>query len=105
MNNNRAPNHPASKFDFSRSRNYGYAEASDLLPNPVFGRVWQDACDVGFYVKDEHPAVPGVDPAVLGHRTLYTLLEEQQDSEGTTTAWLFVTDDAHGGRTIKVYND
>jgi hypothetical protein len=51
------------------------AEASEL---PPFGRVYDDACDVGFTVLGHHAEV------------VFALQEEHRDREGDVTHWTFV---------------
>ena len=42
-----APTHSIDRFHFSKSENLLVAEMSDLGRN-FAGRIWNDACDVGF---------------------------------------------------------
>lgn len=57
------PVHSASKFTWKNG--VGVAEASDLRPVPLFGRLFNDACDLGFRLLN--PATGRCEPFYLSH--------------------------------------
>lgn len=79
---------------------YGFAEsgsteASDLglkAGQQPGSRVWNDACDVGFFVQGRR------------EKRLYTLVEEKKHPDGEFFAWVFADVDRPGNK-IFVYND
>lgn len=89
------PVHNARNFNWCGT--YGSCEASDLAPLGVkwFGRVWQDACDVGMVLHSPR----------TGNDVLFLLKEEErsQGPDGDMISWIFESSD--GSFTARVYND
>ncbi len=57
------PVHSASKFSWKKG--VGVAEASDLRGTPLFGRLFDDACDLGFRLLN--PSTGRCEPFYLSH--------------------------------------
>jgi len=67
------PVHSASRFSWSKG--VGVAEASDLRGTPLFGRLYDDACDLGFRLLN--PRTHKVEAFYLSH--------EDKDASGEDT--------------------
>ena len=69
----------------------GSVDASDLGPN-FTGRVWNDACDIGFILKSPK----------TGREILMVQTGRSTDREGDVTSWLF---ESREGIIVNVVND
>lgn len=88
----RLPIHCASKVTWRKDcRTTGSVEASDLGPN-FTGRVWNDACDIGFILRSPK----------TGREILMVQTGRSTDREGDVTSWLF---ESREGITLNVVND
>lgn len=85
------PVHDGSKFNWTGK--HGCADMSDFMPGPLTGRLYGDACDVGFYVSSGR----------TGRKVLFTMTEGPgEDNDGEVTSLQFAS--AEGFR-ITVFND
>jgi hypothetical protein len=83
---------------FSWHGQEGVADISDLGKGEVIGRIWSDACDVGFYIKSPR----------TGREKLFTMSEKVFDAEGCVTAWKFVSLNSlneFGEVKVTIFND
>lgn len=90
------PTYPYTRFAWKGG--HGAAEASGLgIPAGAEpgGRVWNDACDVGFIVRGET-----TDKLFIFERTYPA---EREDPDSAVDAWLFRSED--GKHTVTVEND
>lgn len=98
------PVHPIAQFTHHAGTASLVAEASDLGATvragreSFMGRVYDDACDVGFEVQGRHRTV------------LFTLSRIDKDAEGDIRAWVFapaLVQDRQiiGIRQVTVFND
>lgn len=95
--NKNLPTLDGSRFLWSNLK--GTAFVSDVAnAKQLFGRVWNDACDVGFFIRS--------------HRTcrneLFILSNTLKDNEGDVQGWEFesVREDEKGRRVVvTVFND
>jgi hypothetical protein len=85
------PVHNGTRFAWSG--NDGFADVSSFDPSTLAGRLYADACDVGFYVLSERS----------GNRMLFTEEKVERDAEGETVAWHYVNE--AGTIRITVHND
>ncbi len=92
------PNARISSKQLTRTNGGWSGELSDLGRDFSFGRVYDDAMDVGFVFTDE----------VTDQEIVYAMSEEKRDREGELLYYGFVPA-AHPGRTsmsvITLYND
>lgn len=95
------PVHSGLKFSWSGGR--GTADISDLLgcndterSNYLHGRVWDDACDVGFLVFSPRTGVKKL--FTLSH----TMRGPGAEALGEVDAWEYT---AASGETIRIFND
>ncbi len=87
------PVHAGSMFEWHDHE--GVADASDFK-NEISGRVWQDACDVGFWVKSHR----------TGKERLFLFEAERRDNDGENMASIYVSRRAgEPTLTIVVFND
>lgn len=83
------PVHDGGKFHWSG--NEGTADLSDFVPANLAGRLYADACDVGFYVVSQR----------TGRKVLFTESDVER-REGELVAYHY---EADGGLHITVFND
>ncbi len=82
ISNRSLPTHDGNVFHWSGNR--GVVDASDLScggTRPIDGRVWNDACDVGFRVKSQR----------TGNEVLFVQDCVKCDAEGEVTATEYVS--------------
>lgn len=84
------PVHSGSKFTWSGKT--GSAELSDFNPATLAGRLYGDACDVGFYVQSHKS----------GEKVLFSEERIDRDAEGEILRWHYT---ASNGCSIVVFND
>ncbi len=73
-------------------------EAADLTngrERPLFGRIFNDASDVGFYIKSER----------TGNRELFYLSDEKYSRDGDVDRWTFKPVNPDISMEIIVFND
>lgn len=95
------PVHDGSKFTWHGET--GCVDASDLAlactRQSMCSRVWDDACDVGFWVLSPK----------TGKKVLFTFEAEAKSPDGETMSWLFRAYDPTANMvsniTITIYND
>lgn len=84
---------------FSWKAGNGQTEASDLGLNTCWSQwVWDDACDIGFFVKSPRTGV----------QKLFILSFVQKDREGDIQYWVYKEHTKYGHQgtiTLTVYND
>jgi len=68
------------------------AEVSTVALRGHAGRVWQDSCDVGFYVVSHK----------TGARKLFVETSARRDGSGDVMSWIYQSND---GITIELFND
>jgi len=79
------------------AKDFGYCdgtfaiEASALTDQRIFKRVWEDSCDVGFWMKGKNQSV------------LFTLVDSEVDTDGEVLCWTFESYDQK--YTAKIFND
>ena len=74
---------------FSWSDNKGISFITDIPGNPL-SRVYDDACDVGFFVQS----------GITGNKRLFLLTDEDDHD---TKSWIFTSE--CGNFTIQIFND
>jgi len=70
------------------------AESSDLqkFPTPIAAFVWDDSCDVGFWMQTERGS------------ELFTLVDAVESKDGETSYWVFLS--ANDNKTCcTIFND
>lgn len=82
------PVHPYSKFTWAGPN--ATAEVSDFNPANLAGRLYADACDVGFYVQGNR------------RKMLFTEASVERNGENEVVAWCY---ESAEGFKIKVFND
>lgn len=87
-----------SRFTYDPASRKFVAEASDLGRGEPFGRVYDDACDVGLTLVS----------ATTGRSIVFAVARENRDREGEVVSWDLVPAfyQSHGrGLTVRVFND
>ncbi len=76
---------------------HGVAEASCIGPvfTRWFSRVWDDSCDLGFWMVS----------ARTGQRVLFVLASEERNEVGELVAWKFESYGHEPKLTLTVFND
>lgn len=87
----RLPIHNAGMVTWRKGIPTGAVEASDLGPN-FTGRIWNDACDIGFILKSPK----------TGREILMVQTGHCRDGEGEVTIWIF---ESREGVMLNVLND
>jgi hypothetical protein len=88
-------------FTYDRNLQLMCADLSDIQANAAYtcsltARVYNDACDQGFYVRSHR----------TGRRVLLVLEREVRDAEGDLRCWHFVpAEEIPGLQSINVFND
>lgn len=75
-----------ARFHYNAATRTIIAEISELRGVGLFGRLFDDACDVGVRLRSIR----------TGQIKNFTLVEEQTDAEGDTVAWHYRSDNAVG---------
>lgn len=89
---NALPTHDGSKFDWSTG--IGIADVSGFRGEKLLGRVYHDACDVGFIIRSHRT---GKEKAFTESRTVW-------DTDGDAVYWEFEAID-RTGTVVRIYND
>jgi hypothetical protein len=87
----RIPNHNSDKFSYNKDTHKFFTDVSDL-DGPLMGRVYDDACDVGFIMHSQR----------TGSNMLFLYVGDVVD-DGEVTAWKF--ESASGQYKSVVFND
>jgi len=92
--NEHLPCFPETKF-MQWHRNFSAeAEALSGYPAKSFAeRVWEDSCDIGFWMQSEDGS------------ELFTLVDVRRDSNGDITKWLFKSASDDGKVVCTIFND
>jgi len=77
------PVHDSNKFSWDPKDQTFATEASTLVSRGqgFLGRIYDDACDIGFDIKSVR----------TGEKKLFYLAETHKDAEGDVTHWTFVS--------------